>query len=195
MITAIATYVSLKIIDQFIQEEGYGWLKKTLFPKAKYKKRLVQIIYDTINEFEQSHTYVASNKKFPFYHSKIIFADLNKYILSKSKTNSIDKIMQSLKENPNIITTTKSELKDFYNLFVYKINNDNNLKGLYIDENYKSKIFELEPYLERIEKKVDKILLNPAYREYSLAEFTPIQDYIPRKVSTSILYGDFLALC
>lgn len=192
LLLSVITYVSVNIIDQFVQEEVYGWLKKKLFPKTTYKKRLVKIIYETISEFEHSHNYVSLDNKFPFYHSKIFFAELSKYVFSKSQVNDLDKVKQSLEVNPNIIVPTISELNDFYELFVSKTNNDKKLKGLYIEENYKSKIFELEPYLDRIEKKVDKLLLNPACREYSIAEFTPIQDYIPRKVSTSILDDDFI---
>lgn len=192
ILEGLAIYVAARLIDQFIQEEVYGWLKKLLFPKTKHKKRLVEIIYATISEFEHSHNYVGSNNKFPFYYSEIFFAELSKYVFSKSQVNDLDKVKQSLEVNPNIIVPTISELNDFYELFVSKINNDKKLKGLYIDENYKSKIFELETYLERIERKVDKLLLNPAYREYSIAEFTPLHDYIPRKVSTSILDDDFI---
>lgn len=29
----VATYVATKLIDQFISQEGYGCIKKALFPK------------------------------------------------------------------------------------------------------------------------------------------------------------------
>ena len=44
----IITYVSYKFIDQFIKEEGYGRLKKKLFPSKSYQNKLIKIIYDRI---------------------------------------------------------------------------------------------------------------------------------------------------
>ena len=44
----IITYVALKFVDQFLKEEGYGRLKKLIFPQTKYKDQLVKIIYYSI---------------------------------------------------------------------------------------------------------------------------------------------------
>ncbi|MGI6046859.1 MAG: hypothetical protein ACOYEG_02430, partial [Petrimonas sp.] len=76
ILEGLAIYVAARLIDQFIQEEVYGWLKKLLFPKTKYKKRLVKIIYATISEFEHLHNYVDLDNKCPFYHSQVFFTEL-----------------------------------------------------------------------------------------------------------------------
>ena len=119
-LVSIISCVALRIIDQFIQEEGYGWLKKLFFPKKTYKKRLAEIIYETINEFECSHSYDTSDNKFPFYHSEVLFTELNKYILFNNQKINIDEIKQSLSENSNIILPNEDELNSFYELFVSK---------------------------------------------------------------------------
>ena len=66
-------------IDQFIAEEGYGRLKKLFFPAKKYKNQLIKIIYKTIEEFESVNPITNSGNKFPFYHSQILFDELNKF--------------------------------------------------------------------------------------------------------------------
>ena len=53
----IITYVSLKFIDQFLAEEGYGRIKRWFFPKKKYKDQLVSVIYDSIEEHEKHFPY------------------------------------------------------------------------------------------------------------------------------------------
>jgi len=55
----VATYVATKLIDQFISQEGYGWIKKALFPTEKYVDRLYKLIEETTIEFEKN----ISNRK------------------------------------------------------------------------------------------------------------------------------------
>lgn len=156
-LTIILTYVSMKFIDQFIKEEGYGRLKRLLFPKKKYKDRLVQIIDETIKEFELSHDYNSTQGKFPFYHSQIIFEKLNKYLLFENQSIDYNELVQSFKRYPKIIIPNEEELNDFYSLFSAKIETDTQIKTLFIDENYKSKIYNLAENLSRIETKIDDI--------------------------------------
>jgi hypothetical protein len=153
----IITYVSLKFIDQFIKEEGYGRLKKLFFPSTKYKNKLSQLIYESIDEYEKAYPIATNYNKFPFYHSQILFDYLNKYILFKNSDVDFDAIIETLKDNPNIIVPTEKELEVFYQIFTSKIKADKTLKTLFIDENFKSKIFDLSKDLERIEGKVDVI--------------------------------------
>jgi len=153
----ILTYVSMKFIDQFIKEEGYGRLKKILFPKKKYRDRLVQIIDETIKEFELSHEYDSTQGKFPFYHSQIIFEKLNTYLLFERQSIDYNELVQSFKQYPKIIIPNKDELNDFYSLFSAKLEIDRQVKTLFIDENYKSKIYDLAENLSRIETKIDDI--------------------------------------
>ncbi|WP_227656073.1 hypothetical protein, partial [Klebsiella pneumoniae] len=63
----ILTYIATKLVDQFISQEGYGWIQKALFPKKTYVDRLYQLIEDTTIEFEK--TYPIESNKIPFYQS------------------------------------------------------------------------------------------------------------------------------
>lgn len=148
----IITYVSLKCVDQFIKEEGYGRLKKLFFPDKKYKNQLVKIIYETIEQFEKTHPYDSKNGKFPFYHSQIFFEHLTLYILFEE--GSLDQIKGDFNTFPQIIQPTSQDLEEFYSLFREKINADKVLKKLFIDENYKNQIFNISKVIEEVKELV-----------------------------------------
>ncbi|EIJ4413032.1 hypothetical protein LJD03_004723, partial [Escherichia coli] len=77
----VATYVATKLIDQFISQEGYGCIKKALFPQKRYVDRLYQLIEETAIEFEE--TYPVESGAIPFYHSEPLFEMLNEHIFFK----------------------------------------------------------------------------------------------------------------
>jgi hypothetical protein len=153
----IIKYVSLKFVDQFIKEKGYGGITKLFFPTKKYQNRLIEIIYETIEEFKSRKPIENKTDKFPFYQSKILFDELNKYILFKNSKTDYNSLIELFKTNPNIIIPSSSDLEIFYEAFIKKIKTDNKLKKLFIEENYKSKIFDLGEGINRIESKIETI--------------------------------------
>ena len=159
-ISVCIVYVALKFIDQIIIEAGYNSLKKVFFPSRRYKKRLIQIIYKTINEYEKENPIDPIGEKFPFYQSKIFFSELNTYILFNKTKPNYDAIKSILQKNPEIISPGTEELKEFYHLFNINIQNDKLLKSYFIEENYKSKIFTISEDLGKIENKIDSLSLD-----------------------------------
>lgn len=174
----IITYVSLKFIDQFLAEEGYGRIKRWFFPKKKYKDQLVSVIYDSIEEHEKHFPYDVKGSKFPFYHSQILFEELNKCILFSTQFSN-EKIVGKLRENTNIIIPTTEELNGFYETFARRINENTKLKELFIDENYKSKIFDIYQSIKSLEEKLISI-------DEQLS-FNPNQEWFKRQCQSSIL--------
>ena len=142
LVLKIISYVAGKFLDLFLQQEGYGRLKKEVFPKENYNDRLNEIIDETINEHKKLYHYKYMGNKYPFYESQILFEELNKHDLFETQY-SADKLRIKLQENPNIIVPSKEELKSFYDRLVTKIKKDVNIKELFIKENYQSKIFEI----------------------------------------------------
>lgn len=155
--TIIITYVSIKFVDQFIKEEGYGRIRKFLFPSEKYQNRLFEIISETISEFESANPLETTSNKFPFYHSELLFNELNKYILFSKIRPNYNSITEILKTNSNILTPSLIDIESFYEIFISKINNDKTLKKLFIEENYKAKIFDIGEDLKKLESKIDVI--------------------------------------
>lgn len=150
VLETVITYVALKFTDQFIKDEGYGRLKRFFFPAKKYKHRLTEVIYDTIKEFEKTHQYESSNGMFPFYHSQIFFEHLTMFVLFKKGT--LDEIKGDFNKFPKLIQPTKQDLEEFYSLFAKKTNNDKILRTTFIEENYKSQIFEITQTINEIKE-------------------------------------------
>ncbi|RJL37288.1 AVAST type 2 anti-phage system protein Avs2 [Pectobacterium carotovorum] len=146
-VTVVATYVATKFVDQFISEEGYGWIKKACFPKKKYINQLYKIIEETAIEFEKKHP--VGNNKIPFYQSQPLFEILNEYILFKDLPNK-DELLKGFDKYPNVIPPTQEQLEVFYGIFLLKINNCKTLKKLHIEETYKEKIFDISDELIQI---------------------------------------------
>jgi hypothetical protein len=154
--TTIVTYVALKFLDQFLKEEGYGRIKKFLFPKRKYKSLLIQFIFETIDEFEYEHPIQAIEDQIPFYQSEKVFAELTNHVLLK-EYNGYSKLERLLLQNPNVIVPTEDQLQFFYETFVEKIRKSDRLQILYVDENYKTEIFGISRNLDLINSKIDRI--------------------------------------
>lgn len=154
--TIVVSYIASKFLDKFIEDMGYCFLKKIIFPKKTYKGRLVCIINKTIDEYEMRHPFFQIEAKFPFYHSQILFEELNNYVLFKTSLSDED-LLGKFEENPHILIPSKEELNTFYSLFVNNINNDKELEDLFIEENYKAKIFDIHNSLNNLDKKIKRI--------------------------------------
>lgn len=142
-----AYYVATKFVDQFISQEGYGWLRKKFFPQQRYVDRLYQLIEETTSKFED--VYPAESDKVSFYQSQLLFDALNEYVLFRElpdKSELIDKF----NEYPNVLPPTQQQLEFFYDILVLKINNCETLKKLHIEETYKDKIFDVSDEIIQI---------------------------------------------
>ncbi|MGL4926141.1 MAG: AVAST type 2 anti-phage system protein Avs2 [Plesiomonas shigelloides] len=140
-------YVATKLVDQFISQEGYRWLKKTFFPKQKYVDRLYQLIEETSSEFELK--YPTESDEVPFYHSQLLFDALNEHILFKQLPNKSD-LLSKFADYPKILPPTREQLEHFYSILTIKINKCKTLKKLHIEETYKEKIFDISDELTQI---------------------------------------------
>ncbi|RYX89413.1 hypothetical protein EON78_07275, partial [bacterium] len=148
-------YIALKFVDQFIKDEGYGRIKTFLFPKRKYANQLYSVILLTIDEFGKAHTEEYSDGSYPFYQSEIVFSALLEHVLFKP--NNKLEIAESFDKFPKCRKPTQEELLSFFTLFNKNVNNDETLRKLHIDENYKAEIFAISGLLGTITGKVDVI--------------------------------------
>jgi hypothetical protein len=136
----VAYYVATKFVDQFITQEGYGYIRNLLFPKQKYVDRLYQLIKETTSEFETE--YPKDSDKVPFYQSQPLFDVLNEYVLF-SELPDKSELVNKFNEYPNVLPPTQQQLERFYAILTLKINNCEKLKKLHFEETYKEKIFDI----------------------------------------------------
>ena len=155
---AIVTYVADKIAGQIIEDKVKQIYHK-VNPPVDYKSRLCKCIAGTIKDYERTNpTTKYPEKKFPFYHSQLLFDLLSRYILFEN--GSVELLEEQFEQNPNIIKPSAEELNRFYTLFLEKVNADDVLKAKFIDENYKEKIFSNATKLDKVLRKLDAIEKN-----------------------------------
>ncbi|MDY0143106.1 MAG: ATP-binding protein [Bacteroidales bacterium] len=129
-----------------------------VFPKDSYKNELISIIYKTIEEFEKKNPAIKDGNKFPFYHSQILLEHYSMYVLFNEEKHSKTDLQKELNTNPNIIEPNKEQLESFYELFKTNANSNEYLKKLFVEENYKERIFDISKNLQVIDKKLDSVL-------------------------------------
>ncbi|WP_438335742.1 AVAST type 2 anti-phage system protein Avs2 [Edwardsiella tarda] len=140
-------YVATKFVDQFITQEGYGYIRRLFFSKQKYVDRLYQLIQETATEFEGE--YPIESDKVPFYHSQLLFNVLNEYILFKEFPDK-NELLNKFSDYPSVLPPTQNQLEYFYTILTFKINNCKVLKRLHVEETYKEKIFDISDELIQI---------------------------------------------
>ena len=147
LISTTVVYIATKLVDQFISQEAYGWIKKALFPKKNYVNRLSQLIEETTIEFEM--IFPKENNKVPFYQSQPLFEILNEHILFKELPNK-EELLKKFGEYPNVTPPTQEQLETFYGMLLQKINSCKTLKKLHIEETYKEKVFDISSEIIQI---------------------------------------------
>jgi hypothetical protein len=156
----VTTYVAMKMVDQFISQEGYGWFRKLFINKDNYADKLYLIIEETASEHESVYPIDPDSESIPFYHSRPLFELLNQHVLFHPLPTH-NTLLDEFKKHPKVSPPTEDELAKFYGCLSDKINNCEELKKLHIDEFYKGKIFEigdslfeLKLLLESIDNKI-----------------------------------------
>jgi hypothetical protein len=145
--------VATKFLDQFLKEEGYGRMKRILFPKRKYKNLLNDIIYNTIIEHQKRYPFNdALFDGVPFYYTPQVFDYFNQIVLFNSDNVTVESFLHKLEIVDKIILPAKEEIDHFYELLIYRIKQDKILRKLFVEENYKTKIFEISNILEKVQK-------------------------------------------
>src|SRR5690606_35400663 len=97
------------------------YIKSCFFSEESYINKLSAIIEETISEHEKKFPYRKKGFEIPFYHSQIIFNELNKYIIFENNI-TIDKLKLAFNNNNNVIVPSDKELTEFYESFIKKVN-------------------------------------------------------------------------
>jgi hypothetical protein len=131
-------------------------LKKLLFKPEEYELELNALIIDSIDKYEKEYP---PTGKYPFYHHKETFLKLSEFILFESdKTN----ILQPINYNniPEIDKPSEEQLNHFYNYFIDQVKANRVLNDLYVNENYKGKIFDIYKEISSIKNTITEYLSN-----------------------------------
>lgn len=123
---------------------GVGWSKIFNSESDAYKKKLEDILTQTVSEFERTHYRAVEEGRFPFYHSQILLDSILRLRLFKNEPQQeiIDKIKDELKTNNNIQQPSEEELALFHQILIRNLNNDDEFRKIEINTLYKEVIFE-----------------------------------------------------
>ncbi len=121
-----------------------GWDLMFKNEVVTYKKKLEDILIQTVRQFEKTYPVQNNNKGFPFYNSQILLDALLKIRLFKKEElkEITNNVQEELKTNEFIQQPSKEELGLFYQIFLEKLTNDNEFKKIDVDTHYKEVIFE-----------------------------------------------------
>lgn len=156
-ITTAVSYLVGQIFD-YSTQKGIEKIVQKVLPKDTFQTELAKTIYKTIDEFETKFPSTKDRNKFPFYHSQILLEHYSMYILFDEKRHSNDILKKELATNSNIIEPNNEQLESFYELFKINANSNEYLKKLFVEENYKERIFDISKNLQVIDKKLDSVL-------------------------------------
>jgi len=136
----ISSYAFSKLLDKAFEN------------KEEFETELYKTISTALIEFEHQNPILQEKGKFAFYDSQIIVDELLKFRLFGENGYSIDEkqIQAAIEKNPNIIKPTKEQLETFLRIFDETVNNNERLKKLEINENYKEKIFTIDNTINKV---------------------------------------------
>ena len=152
--STVLTWVADEIFGAFKQKYVEPGISKLLFTPDDYKIELVNSINNVIEKYEKIYP---PSGKFPFYHHKETLARLSNYILFNEKDGNILRAL-NFSEIQNIDTPTLEQVEHFYNFFIEEITNNLKLKQLYIEENYKEKIFLIYKEISLIKNIIEDLV-------------------------------------
>jgi len=141
---AVATYAIQKGVDSVINNE------------ETFKERLKKVLDTTIEEYKAENPIPDENGKFAFYDSQIIVDELLKvrFFRNHGYLLNEERIASELNKNPNILHPEKEQLEHFLEVFDRNVQQDDRLKELAVDENYKFEIFNISEKLETLLRKL-----------------------------------------
>lgn len=133
-------------------ESGFNFLSKQV-----YVERLTELTYKFVSEYESEKNIDSSTANgIPFYHAAVLYDELRKFRLFNKSTDyriSTDIFLS----NKNIIIPAQEDLDIFIQKFEAVIQNDEKLKGLFVEENYKKEIFDISNKSSEIISKLEDV--------------------------------------
>lgn len=156
----IITTLALGAAKFLVESTANHFLGKGLdkiFSKDEFQEELRKVIVESLSEYEEKYPIQNEDGKFPFYQSSVIINELFKIRLFK-EDGDIDKIIIELKQNNNIIYPNDKQMSDLLDIFFAKTQENNKLRKLNIESNYKSEIFEISKTIQDVKSTLTSVI-------------------------------------
>jgi len=127
-------------------------LDKVLAQRKTFEKRMAKVINEAIDEFHGQFPIPDAEGKFAFYKSQILLEELLKFRFWGDGAYEVDEdtLIDHLSKNPNVIPPTQQQVQAFFEIFERHRKNDDLLKKLEIEENFRQQIFHNSDKLNQI---------------------------------------------
>lgn len=124
--------------------------------EGSYKSRLQIAINKTVEAYERQFPISSNDNRLHFFHSGKATGFLACYVLFDEQL-SLDDFKKYLEEDSRILPPNQEQLVKFFELFHQFVKEDEDgLKGLFIEENYKEKIFEVSESVKAVYQKIEE---------------------------------------
>lgn len=151
----VIPWLANQLYDAYKDKYVLPGIKKLLFPADDYISELGGAITVTIEKYQKLHP---PSGNFPFYHHRETILELSKYVLFESDKHIFQQL--NFDQMGAIDKPTFEEVDDFYSFFISEIKNNEKLKELYIEENYKEKIFRIYDEITLIKNIIEEFIRN-----------------------------------
>ena len=124
----------------YFLEKGFD---KLFNNKEDFEKELLKIINDACEEYKGSYPQENIEQKYPFYESQKIIDELLKYRVMHQGDYNYQMLLDAFDAEAKILPPTKEQIKNYYAIFMQKINSHEKLKQLEIAQTYPDEIFRI----------------------------------------------------
>lgn len=158
MISSLITAIKLKeIFLSYFVKKGLDSL--LLKKEEDFQSRLKKIIDDVIEKYMSLYPANDNEGKYAFYKSQRIIDELLKYRLMSNQYSFLD-LEKVFEEEINVIPPDKTDLENFYKLFLDRINEDDLIKQLEISSTFEEEIFRISRKVDSNSRNLENVINN-----------------------------------
>lgn len=133
---------------------GEKLMDKYMLDQRSFIDTLQDTVQQTVLEYSD-----ADNRNYgrltAFYHSPKILEELLKYRMMASTDYDPAKLLEALEAETDLYMPTSQELSRFLELFMSKVQDDDELKKLEIRENFQAEVFHISRAVAELSAKID----------------------------------------
>jgi tetratricopeptide (TPR) repeat protein len=122
--------------------------------KGNYKQHLQKAINKTVEEYEKQFPISERDYRLHFYASAKASDFLARFVLF-GEPLTIENFSAYLSEDTRITPPSQKQLEVFFNIFYQSIEEEKELVSLFIEENYKERIFKINESVKAIHQKIE----------------------------------------
>ena len=123
--------------------------------KSDFERELTKVIYESLEVYEKTVSQSVKGK-IPFYRSQVFMDELLAFRFSKPF--EIEEVKNAIENDPRIIPPSQEELISFFEILDINLKKSEQLRILFVENNYKEEVFKISELLKSQSKNILKSL-------------------------------------